>query len=185
MNRHPELLDRRRSGLLVVDIQERIASVMLHRQQVIDNAQKTIRACHLLQVPIFITEQYPQGLGPTEPDLIEALGEVIPMSKLTFSCCGIEGLGNQLRACNIEQIILVGIEAHVCVQQTALDLLTRGFQVQVLKDCVSSRKESDYETALHRMRTAGVIISTLEAALFELLGEAGTPKLKEVSKLIK
>jgi nicotinamidase-related amidase len=185
VSRHPELLDRRRTGLLVVDIQEKIAAVMLHRQQVIDNAQKMIRACQLLKVPIFITEQYPQGLGTTESDLIEALGGVTPLTKLTFSCCGIEGLAGQLRARNVVQIVLVGIEAHVCVLQTALDLLSLGFQVHVLKDCISSRKEIDFETALQRMQTAGVIVSTVEAALFELLERAGTPEFREVTRLIK
>lgn len=158
---------------------------MLHRHTVIENTLKLIRACHMMDVPVFITEQYPQGLGPTVPAIREALAGVSPLAKLTFSCCGIEGLVDQFRAGDIEQIIIVGIEAHVCVQQTALDLRAQGFQVHVLRDCVSSRKEIDLETALQRMQSAGIVVSTLEAALFELLERAGTQEFQEVSKLIR
>ena len=185
MQRHPELLDRKRAGLLVVDVQEKIAAVMLHRQRVLDTTLKLIKACQILKVPILITEQYPQGLGSTEPLIQKALEHVTPPAKLTFSCCGVEEMVDQLKAKGVEQVILVGIETHVCVQQTALDLLARGFQVHVIKDGVSSRKEIDFETALRRMQSAGVIISTLETALFELLERAGTPEFKEVTQLIK
>lgn len=185
MGRHPDILNKKRAGLLIVDIQEKIATVMLHRQRVIDNTLKLIRACQILDVPVFITEQYPQGLGATEPAIKEALQGVTPPTKLTFSCCRVHGLMDQFREKDVEQIIIVGIETHVCVQQTALDLLSQDFQVHVLKDCVSSRREVDFETALQRMQAAGVIISTMEAALFELLEQAGTPEFKEVAKLVK
>jgi len=185
MDRHPEILDRYRTAVLIVDIQEKISAVMLHRQRVIDNTLKLVRACRIMDVPVLITEQYPQGLGPTEPVIAEAMESIAPPVKMTFSCCGIQELLDQLSGKDIEQIVIVGIETHVCVQQTALDLLLRGYQVHVLRDCVSSRKEIDYETALERMRASGVIISTLEAALFELLERAGTPEFKEVAKLVK
>ena len=185
MQRHLDTLDRKRSGLLVIDVQEKIAAVMFHRQRVLDTTLKLIKACQILNVPVFITEQYPQGLGPTEPAIKKMLEDVPPLTKLTFSCCGRGGLIDQLRAKHLEQIILVGIEAHVCVQQTALDLLAQGFQVHVLQDGVSSRKKIDFETALQRMRSAGVIVSTGEAAIFELLERAGTREFKQVVQLIK
>jgi len=182
---HHHILDRKRSGLLIVDIQEKISAVMLHRQQVIDNAVKIIRACQIMEVPILITEQYPQGLGPTEQAIMEVLGGTTPPSKMTFSCCGIDGLTTQLTARHIEQIIIAGIETHVCVLQTALDLLAEGFQVHVIRNAVSSRKEIDYETALQRMQAEGVIVSTTEAAIFELLEQAGTPEFRKIMKLVK
>jgi len=185
MDRHPDLFDRHRTAVLIVDIQEKISAVMQHRQRVIDNTLKLIRACRILDVPVLITEQYPQGLGATVPAIAEALEGITPPEKMTFSCCGIGGLFDHIQDRDIKQIVIVGIETHVCVQQTSMDLLALGYQVHVLKDCVSSRKEIDYETALERMRSAGIIISTLEAALFELLERAGTPEFKEVAKLVK
>ena len=168
-----------------MDVQEKIAAVVLQRRRLIENIEKLIRTCRILNVPIFITEQYPQGLGPTESALAEALGSMHPPTKLSFSCCGVHGFVEQLREKTVEQIVVVGIEAHVCVLQTALDLHAQGFQVHVLGDAVSSRHETDHVTALERMRAEGVIVSTVEAAIFELLEKAGTPEFKEVSKLIQ
>lgn len=185
MRRHPQILDRKQAAFLIVDVQKRINAAMLHRQQVVDNTVKLIKACQTLGMPIFITEQYPQGLGPTEPAIMEALGGASPYAKLTFSCCGVDELIAQFHDRDIRQVVMVGIETHVCVLQTALDLLAQDIQVHVLKDAVSSRKEVDYETALDRMQAAGAIVSTIEASLFELLERAGTPEFKEVAKLIK
>ena len=136
-------------------------------------------------MPIFITEQYPQGLGSTEAEILQALQGQAPVQKMTFSCCGAEDLISKLRESGIKQIVVAGIESHVCVQQTALDLLAQEFQVQVPKEAVSSRKELDYETALERMARAGVVLTTVEAVLFELLERAGTPEFKQISQLIK
>ena len=104
---------------------------------------------------------------------------------MTFSCCGADELNSGLQAGGIRQVILTGIECHVCVQQTALDLLAHDLQVHVPKDAVSSRKRLDYETALERMSKAGVVLTTVESVLFELLEKAGTPEFKEVTRLIK
>lgn len=185
MNRHPQILNRNRTALLIVDVQQKINAVMMHADTVVESIVKLIKSCQILNVPIFITEQYPKGLGPTEPKILEALEGKTPIQKMTFSCCGAEELCSKLHDKNIQQLIVTGIESHVCVQQTALDLLANELQVHVPKDAVSSRKELDYQTALERMAKAGVVLTTVEAALFELLEEAGTPDFKEVSKLIK
>ncbi len=185
MQRHPQLLDRTRSGLLIVDIQQRINAVMFQGEQVVRNAVKLIRAARTLNVPIFITEQYPQGLGPTEPAVVEALEGVAPLQKMTFSCCGLPELVQNLKERPTRQVVVTGIETHVCVLQTVLDLLAQGFQVHVPCDAVSSRKELDHETALQRMAQAGAVVTTLEAVLFEWLQQAGTPEFKEVARLIK
>lgn len=185
MKRHPQILNRRQTALLIVDVQQRINSVVMNGAGVVGNIVKLIETCKIYHLPIFITEQYPKGLGPTEPRILKALEGIQPLQKMTFSCCGSAELIEQIRANGITQLIVTGIEAHVCVQQTALDLLAHEFQVHVPKDAVSSRKELDYQTALERMSRAGVVMTTIETALFEMMEEAGTPEFKKISKLIK
>ncbi len=185
MNRHPEILNRDQTALLIVDVQQKINAVMLHGDAVVENIVRLIKACQILNVPIFITEQYPKGLGPTETKILQALEGKTPIQKMTFSCCGTGEFVQQLSNNHIRQVIVTGIESHVCVQQTALDLLAHGIQVHVPKDAISSRKELDYQTALERMSKSSIVITTVETALFELLQEAGTPEFKKISELIK
>lgn len=183
--RHPTILDRQQTALLVIDIQERVHAVMRYRELVESNALKLIRGCQLLHVPIFLTEQYPKGLGHTISSIRYALQTTLPLQKMTFSCCGSEELVSELKAREIRQVVLAGIETHVCVLQTALDLLANNYQVHVARDAVSSRRELDHDTALQRLAQAGALITTTEAALFELMVRADTAEFKEVSKLIK
>ncbi|MDZ7344816.1 MAG: hydrolase [candidate division KSB1 bacterium] len=183
--RHSTLLDRQHTGLLAVDIQERIHAVMRFREEVQNNAVKLIRGCQLLRVPIFLTEQYPQGLGHTIAPIRFALQATLPLQKMTFSCCGSEEVMANLQEKGIRQVVLAGIETHVCVLQTALDLLANQYQVHIARDAVSSRKELDHHTALERLAQAGAILTTTEAVLFELMGRADIPEFKEISKLIK
>lgn len=185
MKRHPQILQRKHAALLIIDVQEKISAVMLDREFLLNNIVKLIKGCRALEVPIFITEQYPKGLGPTEQAIKEALGNSRPLQKMTFSCCGAAELMPALKKAGIKQVMLVGIEAHVCVQQTALDLLANGYQVHVIREGVSSRKTTDAQSALARLQSAGAVISTTEAALFELLERAGTPPFKEISQLVK
>ena len=183
--RHPHILQRKQTALLVIDVQEKINAVMLDREFLLNNIVKLIRGCGVLGVPVFFTEQYPKGLGPTEQPVLEALGDRKPLQKMTFSCCGATEFLPLLKKKSIKQVMLTGIEAHVCVQQTALDLLAHGFQVHVIRDAVSSRRTTDAEAALARLQSAGAIVNTSEAALFELLERAGTPQFKEISRLVK
>jgi len=183
--RHPTILDRRQTALLVIDIQDRVHAVMRYRETVEANAVKLIRGCQLLRVPIFLTEQYPKGLGHTISSIRQALQTTLPLQKMTFSCCGSEELMKVLPEKNLQQAVLVGIETHVCVLQTALDLLVNNYQVHVVRDAVSSRHELDHQTALQRLQQAGAIITTAESVLFELMARADSPEFKEVSKLIK
>jgi len=185
MEGRKNMLDRERSALLVVDVQERLWAVMRQRQHLAERIAVAIRGCRLLRVPVFLTEQYPRGLGPTITPVSDSLGDIQPLVKMTFSCCGLTGLPRTMKEKGIEQVILTGIETHVCVLQTALDLIDGGFQVHLLTDAVSSRYVADEETALRRLSREGVVLSTIETALFELLTTAGAPEFKEVSKLIK
>lgn len=183
--RHPNLLERRHSALLVIDIQARVHAAMCFGQLVEENTVKLIRGFQILQVPIYITEQYPKGLGPTVPAIADALPGIVPLQKMSFSCCGSEDLMEGLKARGIQQVVVCGIETHVCVSQTAHDMLASGLQVHVVRDAVSSRRESDHANALERMRDAGAFITTTEAALFELMVRADIAEFKAISALVK
>jgi len=183
--RHSNLLDRKQTALLVIDIQARVHAAMCFARQVEENAVKLIRGFQILQVPIYVTEQYPKGLGPTIPAVAEALRGTVPLQKMSFSCCGSAELMAGLAEKGIKQIVLCGIETHVCVSQTAHDLLAAGLQVHIARDAVSSRRESDHANALERMRTAGAVITTTEAGLFELMERADIAEFKAISALVK
>ncbi|HZW39804.1 MAG TPA: hydrolase [Ignavibacteriaceae bacterium] len=183
--RNPKILSKDKTALLVIDIQEKILNVMHDSGMVVNNALKLIKGFKSLNLPIFFTEQYPQGLGPTTKVLLEELEGFTPIQKMSFSCFGAENLFQRLKDNKIEQVVVCGIESHVCVAQTVMDLLANEFQVNVCADAVSSRKEKDYEYALERMRDHKAEITTSEAVLFELLNVCGTEDFKTISKIVK
>ncbi len=183
--RHSSILKREATALLIIDIQEKIFRVMISPEILIQNTLKLIEGFRILGLPIFVTEQYPKGLGETETRIKAALKENLPVQKMTFSCSGAGNLFETFKNQNIKQIAVAGIESHVCVQQTALDLLANGFQVSLATDASSSRKEIDYDLALNRMRAAGITVTTTEAILFELLNVCGTEEFKQISKIVK
>jgi nicotinamidase-related amidase len=179
--RSAELLRRDRSRLLLVDMQERFMPTIPDREALIARCHLLAQGAQLLSIPTHITEQYPKGLGPTIPELAEFATD--RPAKTRFSCT--ECLG-WLSPSPEEpfQIVVAGIEAHVCVQQTVLDLLALGYQVYVAVDSVSSRGEIDKQVALRRMELSGAVLITVEAVLFEWCEVAGTPEFKAISKLI-
>ncbi|MBM4176862.1 MAG: isochorismatase family protein [Ignavibacteria bacterium] len=185
MKRHPKILQKDKTGLLVIDIQERILNVMMKHETLVANVNKLIGGFKILQLPIYFTEQYPKGLGPTTESILPNLQPVEAVQKLTFSCSGADGLFQKIRNDKLEQIVVCGIESHVCVMQTVLDLLASGFQVNVPIDSISSRKEADYQAALMRFQSEGAIITSTEAVLFELLEECRSDEFKQISKLVK
>lgn len=176
---------RELSTLLIVDVQERLLPVIDDREGVLKHCERLIRAAGILGVPVVATEQYPKGLGPTVEPLRALLGPEAIRSKLAFSCCGAAGWVDDLQARGRPQIVVAGIEAHVCVQQTVLDLLAEEFSVYVAADAVSSRRPLDRWAALDRLRQAGAVVTTAEAIVFEWLRVAGTPEFKAVAKLVK
>jgi len=183
--RFSKLLKPETTALLVIDIQQRILPVINNYQRVVDNTIKLIKGFKVLGLPIFYTEQYPKGLGPTVQSIVEELGDIKPFDKMSFSCSGASNLFDELRSKNLLQVVICGIEAHVCVQQTVLDLLENRFQVNLAADAVSSRKEIDYNTAIDRMLYHGAEVTTTESILFELLNICGTSQFKEISKIVK
>jgi isochorismate hydrolase len=180
------LADARYSQLLVIDVQTRLAQVMSDRKSLLRNCEILLQAANILSVPVTITEQYPKGLGPTEPGLKAAFpADAAPIEKTCFSCCDAEDFATNLPSFDKTQIILSGIESHVCVLQTAMDLLTKNYQVFVVADAVDSRSKDNKRIALDRMQQAGVVITNTESVLFEWLRDAKHEHFKAVSALIR
>jgi len=177
------LLDRSKAVLLVIDVQDRINGVMADQNH-ISRLTTLVDGCSALGVPVIATEQYPKGLGPTVAVLAERLAEE-PIVKDTFSCLREEAVRAAITALGRSQMIVTGIETHVCVLQTVIDLLNDGFEAHVAHDAVNSRRSADKDWALHRMIAGGATVTSAESALFELLEVSGTDEFRTVSKLIR
>jgi len=173
------------SCLLVIDVQGRLADLMHQKQQLFKHIITMIEAARLLKLPIHWFEQYPKGLGPTKPAIKELLVNAPYHEKITFSACGASDFMSQLRATGKHQCIVTGIEAHVCVYQTVLDLLANGFAVKVNQQAVSSRDKTNKKLALKNMQLSGAEVTSTEMILFELMRTAEHPQFRQVSRLLK
>lgn len=173
------------TALIVVDVQGKLAQLMYQKEDLYKNLERLIKGAQVLQIPIVLTEQYPKGLGPTVTELSSLMPDVKPIEKITFSCCGNDEFAQHLKVLGRRQLLLTGIETHICVYQTAIDLLGAGYEVQVVTDAVSSRKRSNKRVGLERMKAAGAVSTSTEMALFELLHIAEGDKFKEISKIVK
>jgi nicotinamidase-related amidase len=172
------------SVLLVIDVQDKLLAVMPDAKALVRDVGFLLDVANLLQVPVRVTEQYPQGLGSTHADLLPRLPAVRP-AKVSFSCFGATGLADDIKQAQRDCIVVAGLETHVCVQQTVLDLFEIGFQVFVPVDAVQARFKLDSDTALRRMEQAGAILTTCEATAFEWLRGSDHPQFKVVSKLVQ
>ncbi len=179
------LLVAPRSALLVVDIQTKLLPAMAEPGPVVANTTKLMRGATRLSVPLLVSEQYPKGLGPTVPELGALAPAGATLEKNAFSCAGDDGIVARVRALDRRQLVLCGIESHVCVLQTAIGFRERGYDIAVAWDATSSRRETDRSLAADRLRQAGIALVSTEMVLFEWLGKAGTPEFKEISGLIK
>jgi len=183
---HPKILESSKTVLVVIDVQEAFRSVVNDFALIASNIAIAVRGFQILDVPVIVTEQYPKGLGRTAEEILLAFtDEPEIFEKTAFSSCGNEDFVAKLRSLNASQIVLCGVEAHVCVSQTAHDLLDRGFQVHLLEDSTSSRYEHDKKAGLAKMHSSGVIPSSFEMALFELMSDSKHEKFKEIQSLIK
>ncbi|HVX14965.1 MAG TPA: hydrolase [Pirellulales bacterium] len=181
--RSPELMSVDDTGLLVVDVQSKLIDLVAGHKRIVWNVRRLLDGAKTLGVSTAATEQYPQGLGPTVPELAERLGPI--PGKVDFSCGACSAIFRAWDERGISRVLLAGIEAHVCVQQTTLDLIAAGRRVYVAVDAVGSRYDIDYQTALRRMESAGATLTTTEAALFEWCRRSGTPEFKEISRLVR
>jgi nicotinamidase-related amidase len=173
--------------LVVVDVQERLFNAMdaERRDDMVANVKILVSAAQRLGVPVLVTEQYPKGLGRTLPEVRTLLGETPAFEKTAFSCAGAGGFMDRLRGLGADHVLLAGIEAHVCVLLTALDLLTRGLRVSIVADAVCSRRPASLETGLGQARQAGAVITSTETVVFQLLGGADSDAFRELSKLLR
>lgn len=183
-SRSPLLLSAAASRLLIVDMQEKLLPVIPEREEILKQCLKLVSAAEILRVPVSCTEQYPAGLGGTVADLASRLPD--RPAKLRFSCAEcLDWAATAQNSAGRPQVVLAGIEAHVCVLQTALDLQAAGFQVAVAADAIGSRKDRDREIAFRRLSDAGVTLVTTEMVLFEWCEVAGTPEFKQISRLVR
>lgn len=181
-------LDRNDAVLVVIDVQERLMPVIHERFEVEANVERLVRGAHVLGIPAIVTEQYVKGLGPTVEPLRRALEETNgyrPIEKDCFSAHGCAAFAAQLAALDRRQVLLAGVEAHVCVYQTARDLLASGLKVWLIADAVSSRTARNRDLALQRLVSEGARLSSTEMALFELLVVSGTDEFRAISRLVK
>jgi len=179
-------LSREHAALAVIDMQEAFRAVIPDFGDVAANIAKAVQGAGLLEVPVIVTEQYPRGLKHTAAEIgphLSTRSNVI--EKICFSSCGVESFQSELIKHNIKQVMICGIEAHICVTQTVLDLLARGLEVHLLVDCITARKRESKEVALARLTQAGATPSNLEMALFEMMRTADSPQFKAVQSLIK
>jgi nicotinamidase-related amidase len=180
---HPVKMSATDTGLLVIDVQEKLIPKIQSADAVVRNTAFLIDAARLLGMPVQATEQYPKGLGSTVAELAQRLPQ--RADKVQFSCCAVPSVVADFHRAARPKLVLVGIETHVCVQQTALDLLGQGFHVFIPVDAVGSRYAIDSQTALRRMEKAGAVLTTAETCVFEWVGGSNHPQFKAISRLIQ
>ncbi len=178
-------LNSQETALLIIDIQEKLAAAMKYKEQVVDNVLHLIELAKLLKIPILLTEQYPKGLGKTLPEIQEVLPDYTPFEKTDFDSCREAGFLEKVAATGRKKLVLTGMEAHVCVLQTALGLMKEGYVVHIVQDGIASRFKKNFKIGIGFMRSAGMVITSTEMALFQLLEKSGTEPFKIISKRIK
>ena len=183
--RHPFVARQEDSLLLIIDIQQAMTGVIAHMDDVLRRTQQLVAAADVLNIPILVTEQYKQGLGATIPELRTGLEKAIYFQKEHFSACLEEKFVETVRNFGRRQIIVVGVEAHVCVLQTGLDLIGNGYQLQVVGNAVSSRFAEDRQAGLDLFRRAGAVITTAEIVIFQWTRRANTPTFKQILPIVK
>jgi nicotinamidase-related amidase len=179
------MLTRENTVLIVIDIQGKLASLMHRRDEFYDNVVRMIKGAQVLEIPIIWNEQIPDKLGPTVDKIKEALNQAGPLVKTSFSCCGNPVFNKTLANMNRKQALLVGMETHVCVYQTAIDLLNNGYVVHLVADAVSSRIPENIDIGRNAIAKAGAHITSVEMSLLEILKEAQGDQFREIIKIIK
>lgn len=179
------MLKKDNAVLVVVDVQTKLFNVMHDKEDLLNNLQKLVQGIQALDIPIIWNEQYPQGLGPTIPELAEFMGDEVALPKVCFSCNQNTEFATKLEGLGRKQVLVCGIEAHICVYQTALELHNQGYQVEIVTDAVSSRTLANKELAITKLASKGVGLTSAEMALFELLGVAQGDAFRAISRIIK
>jgi nicotinamidase-related amidase len=178
-------IDRKSACLVIIDVQDRFRDAIFEFGRMSGNICRLAQAFRILGVPVIVTEQNPDKLGSTIPEIADALGRFVPVPKMHFSCCGEATFVKELKKTKAKNVVLCGLETHVCVLKTALDLLNRGYNVYVACDAVSSRKKSDTDLIIKRFVQTGILITTAESIIFQLFDKAGTEEFRQIFSLIK
>lgn len=179
------LLNKEHTGLVIIDVQAKLMQVMRQGARVTDNITKLIRLSGLFDLPVMLTEQYPRMMGPTVPEIKDLLQDHRPIDKTDFNCCSVAPFNEGLKSRGLINIILTGVESHICVFQTCVSLLEKGYIVHVPRDAVDSRTEENWQVGLSLMEKAGAVITSTETVIFQILGKAGTKEFKEMLRLVK
>lgn len=179
------LLSKEGTALVIIDIQEKLFPHMTEKDRIAQNIAKLLKFAEIMKIPIVLTEQYPKGLGRTIPEVKRLIANIHPIEKVDFNCLGSEEFRACLGRLDARTLIIAGIESHICVTQTAIDGLDKGYNVYVVSDAVSSRSLADKAIAMERMMQSGVTIVSTEMLIYELLGRAGTAEFKEALKLVR
>lgn len=179
------LIKKEEAVLVAIDFQTKLMPAMADADALEETAVKLIKGIRILDIPVLVTQQYTKGLGPTTEKIGDALGDYKPIEKITFGAMGTPDFVDALEKTGKKSVILIGIEAHICVQQTALQLLDAGYQTYVIQDCIASRKDTDRMCSQQRMAAAGAIITSYEAILYELMRGAKAEGFKAISAIVK
>lgn len=183
---HDSILDKNKTAFVIIDLQEAFRTVIPDFERIVESVAVAIKGFSILNVPIIVTEQYPRGLGHTASEILDVLpSDTEVIEKTAFSSCGASVFLDKLTALGVTQIVLAGIEAHICVSQTAHDLLFNSFQVHLLIEAIGSRFDHNRQTGIQKMSMNGALPTSIEMALFELMGDAKHKKFKEIQQLIK
>jgi nicotinamidase-related amidase len=178
-------LDLKNTLLTVIDIQGNLAQVMHEKESLFKSVKQLIQGFICLDIPIILTEQNPDKLGPTLPEIKDLIPDITAVSKISFSCCNEKGFMDTLNKAGKKQILISGIESHICIYQTTVALIEMGYEVHIVTDAVSSRDPKNKELALKKMERMGAVMTCVEMTLFELMKTAEHPKFRDISKIIK
>ena len=179
------LLEKENTGLLIIDVQEKLMPVIEQRQRINENIRKLLLLTKLFRLPVILTEQYPKWLGSTLSEIKESLIDYNPISKMHFNCCDVEAFNQQLNSEDLKNIIVAGVESHICVFQTCLSLVNKGYQVHVPRDAVGSRTDENFRVGLELSNKAGAFITSTESVIYQILKKAGTKEFKQMLKAVK
>ena len=178
-------LEKENTGLLIIDVQEKLMQVMGQRQRIVENIKKLVLLSKLFDFPVILTEQYPKWLGPTIPEVAESLPGYEPISKLHFNCCDLDAFNHRLDSEGLSNVIITGVESHICVFQTCFSILERGYRVHVPQDAIDSRTDENWRVGLDLMKQAGAVITSTETVIYQVLIKAGTKEFKQMLKVMK
>ena len=179
------LLEKANTGLVIIDVQEKLMPVVEQRQRIIENIKRLLLLSKLFHLPVILTEQYPEWLGPTLPDIVESLIDCKPIPKMYFNCCDVDSFNEQLDSKDLKNIIVTGVESHICVFQTCVSLVNKGYQVHIPRDAVGSRTDENWRVGLDLLNKAGAFITSTESVIYQILKKAGTKEFKRLLKIMR